>query len=443
MGGAGRAVNRALGLNQGGTLNRAFGGNQNLAVAIGVVAAIAIPFAAPAVATAVFGSTSLAALTATSAALGAVAGAASGSLTGNVGRGALIGGAGGAVSGFAQGGGFTQVGNALFGPTTPAATTVGASGYQGAEAIGSAAGYQGATGPALGISEAITPGVAISPGGTEGVIANAGYGAAPGAVTTGIGSASPNLNVASSGYQGAEAAGSAAGAGTPTTVAGAGAGTTTAAGGAAAPQGTQFERFLGGVTGAGTKMDLTTAEGVGRAISPVFSPSGIAGVGQLAMTMFNKPPESLTPQERSYVSETAELAGTNRALFEQRVNSARRLLQQGTPNPEEAYAQASMGVQRRFREAGLRDAGDVRRGLIEGARLGAAAIPGEYTRAASLTQAGLSAMPSTAPQGAEGMALPVYRDLERRQREYQADIGRGLGTLASAFGGRSKAGLFG
>jgi len=100
-------------------------------------------------------------------------------------------------------------------------------------------------------------------------------------------------------------------------------------------------------------------------------------------------------------------------------------------------------VQRRFREAGLRETGDVRRGLIEGARLGAAAIPGEYTRAASLTQAGLSAMPSTAPQGAEGMALPVYRDLERRQREYQTDLSRGFGTLASAFGGRSKGGLFG
>lgn len=430
MGGVSRGFNRALGLNKGGTLNRAFGGNQNLAVAIAVVAAVAIPFAAPAIAGAMLGSTAItgafvATSTAVGAGLGAAAGALSGSLTGNVGQGALIGGAGGAVGGFTGGGGLGYTSNALFGPGE--ALTVGAPGYQGAEAVGSAAGYQGATGPALGISEAITPGVAISPGGSEGVIANAGYGAAPGAASTGIGSAAPNLNVASPGYQGAEAAGTAAGAGTTT----------------AAPQGSQLERFLGGVTGSGTKMDLTTAEGVGRALSPIVSPAGVAGVGQLAMTMFNKPPESLTAQERSFVNETAELAGTNRALFEQRVNSARRLLQQGTPNPEEAYAQASMGVQRRFREAGLREAGDVRRGLIEGARLGAAAIPGEYTRAASLTQAGLSAMPSTAPQGAEGMALPVYRDLERRQREYQADLGRGFGTLASAFGGRSKGGLFG
>ena len=427
MGGVSKGFNRALGLNRGGTLNRAFGGNQNLAVAIAVVASVAIPFAAPAIAGAMLGSTAItgafvATSTAVGAGLGAVAGAASGSLTGNVGRGALLGGAGGAVGGFGGGGGFGYTSNALFGSGNAEAAGLTGS-YQGAESMGANTGYQGATGPAFGASEGVTPGVAISPGGTEGVVAG------------GIGSAVPPSGVPQTATGGSMVFNT--GSGTGTVAYGPNAGQPVA------PQGTQVERFLGGITGSGTKMDLTTAEGVGRALSPIVSPSGIAGVGQLAMTMYNRPPESLTPQERSFVNETAELAGTNRALFEQRVNSARRLLQQGTPNPEEAYAQASMGVQRRFREAGLRDAGDVRRGLIEGARLGAAAIPGEYTRAASLTQAGLSAMPSTAPQGAEGMALPVYRDLERRQREYQADLGRGFGTLASAFGGRSKAGLFG
>jgi hypothetical protein len=422
MGGVSRGFNRALGLNRGGTLNRAFGGNQNLAIAVAAVTAIAIPFAAPVVASAVFGSTSLAALTATSAALGAAGGAVSGSLTGNVGRGALIGGAGGAVSGFAQGGGFTEVGNALFGPSTAPA-------FGGA----STTGYEALAAPAGGFESAAATGGGFAGGSTPltaGELAVAGAAPTAGGTTIGIGGAvsAPSIG----GMTPEQAMASLPSTPTPATTGVA----------SAAPQGTQLERFLGGITGSGTKMDLTTAEGVGRVLSPIVSPSGIAGVGQLAMTMYNRPPESLTPQERSFVNETAELAGTNRALFEQRVNSARRLLQQGTPNPEEAYAQASMGVQRRFREAGLRDAGDVRRGLIEGARLGAAAIPGEYTRAASLTQQGLSAMPSTAPQGAEGMALPVYRDLERRQREYQADLGRGFGTLASAFGGRSKGGLF-
>ena len=433
MGGVGKGVNRALGLNKGGIINRALGGNRNIAIAIGVVAAIALPFALPVVATAIGTSLAVSPLVASTIAgglYGATTGALSGSMTGNVGTGAAIGAAGGAVGGFIQGGGIDYTSNALFGP--PSATTVTAPGYQGAEAIGSATGYQGATGPAFGVSEAITPGVAISPGGFEGVIANAGYGSAPGIASA---TTPSNFNVASAGYQGAEAAGSATGY----------QGATGPASGAAAPsaQGTQFERFLGGLTGGKAPLDITTAEGVGRLVSPAFSPGVIAGVGQLAMTMFNKPPENLTPQEQNYVSETAELASTNRDLFEQRVSAARRLLQQGTPNPEEAYAQANMGVQRRFREAGLRDASDVRRGLIEGARLGSAAIPGEYARAASLTQQGLSAMPSVAPQGAEGMALPVYRDLERRQREYQADLARGFGTLAGGFGGRSKGGLFG
>ncbi len=426
MGGVSKGFNRALGLNKGGTLNRAFGGNQNLAVAIGVVAAIAIPIALPYVASAIATSLTVSPLVASTlagAGMGAAAGAVSGSLTGNVGQGALIGGAGGAVSGFAQGGGFQQVGNALFGPSTTVVPETG-------QAI-SGATYEnlaGSSGMPEGFSSAATAPSAQAPASYS--AAGHGTPVQAGSQASGIGGAVSAPSI--SGMTPEQAMASLPATPTPATTGVA----------VAAPQGTQFERFLGGLTGGKAPLDLTTAEGVGRAISPIFSPSTVAGVGQLAMTMYNKPPESLTPQERSYVSETAELAGTNRALFEQRVNSARRLLQQGTPNPEEAYAQASMGVQRRFREAGLRDAGDVRRGLIEGARLGAAAIPGEYTRAASLTQAGLSAMPSTAPQGAEGMALPVYRDLERRQREYQADLGRGFGTLAGGYSGRSRGGLF-
>jgi len=417
MGGVGRGVSRALSLNRGGTLSNALGGPQGVAAVIGIAAAIAIPFALPAVASTLATSLSISPLLASTlagAGMGAAAGALSGSMVGNVGTGALIGGAGGAASGFIQGGGISQVGNALFGPTTPAPTTPAVT--TPAAAFGGAQGYEALAAPAGGFESAAATGGGFAGGSTP--LTAAEVMATQAIPASGIGS-------------GATSSGGTAG--NPMQQ------TTTSF----APQGSRVERFLGGLTGSGTKMDLTTAEGVGRALSPIVSPAGIAGVGQLAMTMFNKPTESLTAQERSFVNETAELAGTNRALFEQRVNSARRLLQQGTPNPEEAYAQASMGVQRRFREAGLRETGDVRRGLIEGARLGAAAIPGEYTRAASLTQAGLSAMPSTAPQGAEGMALPVYRDLERRQREYQTDLSRGFGTLASAFGGRSKGGLFG
>lgn len=406
----GRTVSRALGVNRGGTVSRAFGGNQNLAAAIGVVAAIALPFAVPVIAGAIGTSLAVSPLVASTMAgglYGAATGALSGSLVGDVGRGAAIGGAGGAVGGFIQGGGIEAARGALFGPSTNvaspalnaevAANTMAAPAeYGGAESFGSAAGYQGAATPAYGAAEAVTPGVAISPGGTEGVTAG------------GIGSA---------------------------------AAPTGGAGGAAAPTGTRVERFFGGLTGGGTKMDLTTAEGIGRSLSGLASPAGLASVGQLAMTMYNKPPEGLTAQERAFVDETASLAGTNRELFDSRVREARRLLQQGTPNPEQAFGQANLALQRRIREAGLRSPEDVRRALIEGTRIGAASIPAEYARAAGATQAGLSAMPTTAPAGAASLALPAYRDAERRQREYEAGLARGIGGLAGALGGNRK-GLF-
>jgi hypothetical protein len=158
------------------------------------------------------------------------------------------------------------------------------------------------------------------------------------------------------------------------------------------------------------------------------------------MTMYNRPPEGLTAAEQAYVNETAALAQTNRAAFDQRVAAARGLLQRGEANPEQAFAQASLGAQRRFQQAGMRDAGDYRRGEIAGGMAGAAAVPAEFNRSYEATRAGLSAMPTTAPAGAASMALPAYRDEERRQREYQRDLASGVGGLGSALGGRSSQG---
>jgi hypothetical protein len=155
------------------------------------------------------------------------------------------------------------------------------------------------------------------------------------------------------------------------------------------------------------------------------------------MTMYNKPPEGLTAAERAFVNETAGLAQTNRAVFDQRLAAARSALQQGTANPEQAFGQASMGAQRRFREAGLRSESDYRRSEIAGGQAGAAAVPAEFSRSYAALSSGLNAMPTTAPAGAASMALPAYRDDERRQREYNRDLASGMGTLASSLGGRS------
>jgi hypothetical protein len=414
MGKIGKGITRALAINPGGTVNRALGGNAGVAAVIGIAVAIAIPFAAPVVAGAIFGSTSLAAMTAAGAMIGAAGGALSGSMTGNMGRGALIGGAAGAAGGFIQGGGIEAIGG-LFGG---GATVVPETG----QAI-SGAGYEQLAG---GGYEQLASGSVVPIGS-----------AAPAAIPA----ASYDPNAFGMAVQASpQVAGIGSAVAGPATIP---AGSTLPAGAnAPAASGSWGSRFLGGLTGAGTKMDLTTAEGFGRALSPVASPAGIAGVGQLAMTMFNKPPEGLTAQERSYLDETAALAGTNRDMFEQRVQAARRLLQSGQANPEQAYAQANIGVQRRFREAGLREEGDVRRGQIEGARLGTLAAANEQGRASQATVAGLAAMPGAAPMGPVALGLPVYRESERRRREYDRDISSGFGTLASAFSGRGRAGLF-
>lgn len=426
MGRIGRGISRALSLNEGGTLNRALGGNAGVGAVIAIATAIAIPFAAPVVAGAVFGSTSLAALAASGAMIGAAGGALSGSMTGNMGRGALIGGAAGAVSGFfTPGYGGAEAVGGLFGGGVETAAAVPAGTPYGPPAPAEFAGLTGGTyGPVPGPSYEFLAGSSGIPEGfsaaaTPAASYNAsGFGTALQASpqVTGIGSA---------------AAG-------PATVP---AGSALPAGANASPA-SWGSRFLGGLTGSGTGANLTTAEGLGRVLSPIASPAGIAGIGQLAMTMFNKPPEGLTAQERAYLDETAALAATNRNMFDQRVQAARRLLQQGQANPEQAYAQANIGVQRRFREAGLRDEGDTRRAQIEGARLGTLAAATEQGRATQATVAGLSAMPGSAPIGPTALGLPVYRDQERRQREYEQDLARGFGTLASAFSGRSRAGLF-
>lgn len=417
------------------------GGKRNrglLAAAVGIVAAVAIPFAAPVIASAI-GASGVVGSTLVGAALGAGAGALSGSITGDMGRGALTGAVGGAAGGFLGGGGLDAASNALFGPgtetvvsyTRPEVATgvpmevpaqiAGVSVEPLAAPAGVTTAAPGAVAPgapgALSTYEALTAPIAAAPGGAAGA---------------GIGSAAAAPGVAASG------------AAAPTVTAGVTSGAAPGFAGAVAKPaatGTLGQQFMAGLTGGGPS--ILSAEGAGRAVGSLLTPSGIASVGQLAMTMYNRPPQDLTPEERNYVNETAELAGTNRALFEERVSAARRLLQQGTPNPEQAFAQTQMGVERRFREAGLRSPEEARRAQIEGARLGAAAVSGENVRAAGVTQAGLTSMPTTAPVGAATLALPAYRDVERRQREYDADLARGIGGLAGALGGtRGKSSLF-
>jgi len=414
MGKVSKGVSRALAVNEGGTVSRALGGSQGVALAIGIVAAVAMPFALPVIATAIGSSlavSSVVAYTIAGGLYGAATGALSGSMTGNAGRGAAIGGAAGAAGGFVQGGGL----NALFGPAPTEAAAAGAQanyapGAVSTEALAPIEGVAGGLELPL-PPEFLTPEQAAAlSASTEGATA-----AAAAAPATGVGSAAGGATTG---------------------------GATTAAGGALPPKpeaatGSWWDRFGSGFAGSSKTPSITTAEGLGKAASGLVSPSGVLAAGQLAMTMFNKPPEGLTPQERAYVDETAALASTNRQQYDARVTAAQRLLARGTANPEQAFASASGGYQRRARSAGLRSPEEMRRSMLEGARAGAQAAAGEEGRAYQATLAGLSAMPGSAPAGPAAYALPAYRDVDQRQREYQANIGRSLGGLASAMGGRS------
>jgi hypothetical protein len=155
-------------------------------------------------------------------------------------------------------------------------------------------------------------------------------------------------------------------------------------------------------------------------------------------------------------------------LCEQQVAAAQQFMQeaeQQAPNPEQAFAQTAMAVERRAAEAGRGATDEEARAIgrlaaIEGARTGAAAVAGEEARGRAtqtqLRQAGLAAMPTAAPEGYAGMMLPLYEDLAARQRERQNDLiynitsaapqvfgSEGYGGASTTDSTRRTAGLFG
>lgn len=307
---------------------------------LGVVAAIAIPFAAPVIASALAGSaflgSAVAAIgtTATSALVGAGLGAGVSALTGqNVLMGAALGGAGGFLGAGAGG---------LFG--------------------GAGAGGGGA---ALG---------------------------AGGLGTTGVG----------------------------------GAGLTTLGAGATGGAGSIL-------AGAGT----AATTGLGSLLSSV----SIGDLAPLAMTLFNKPPESLTAEERAYLEETAQAATTNQELFRQRVADAQSVRAAG-PTPEQAYQRTAEAIDVQSREAERRAAltGSAGRGEFAGRQAAiargiggglAAAQAGQQQVENIRTAAGL--MPTGAPEDKTSASrLAISYGREKQQQDYYGNLGTGVQRL---FGG--------
>jgi hypothetical protein len=156
------------------------------------------------------------------------------------------------------------------------------------------------------------------------------------------------------------------------------------------------------------------------------------------MTMFGKAPQDLTEVERQNLLDNAEIAATERGVFNERLDAARSLLQQGEANPEQAFATAQMATQRGLREQertsglserpGMREA-ERRRAAIEGARVGTAAVTGEQARAAQATAAGLSALPTNVPTSASELNKTIYEDLYKRRADYSRDLAGAFGQM--------------
>lgn len=182
---------------------------------------------------------------------------------------------------------------------------------------------------------------------------------------------------------------------------------------------------------------------IGEAASKEIGGSPIRTVlsaGQLAYTLYNKPPDQLLPHEQQQVAEMAQLSQTNRELFDQRLAEAQNMIRMGTPKPEEAFGQAQGQVQRgvaessRGRPAGLRTAAE-RAGAIEATRQGTLAAARDAETAAKTRAAGVALLPTSAPATSSMMSAPIYEGQQKREYEYNKDLASAIGGFAGSFTG--------
>ena len=224
---------------------------------------------------------------------------------------------------------------------------------------------------------------------------------------------------------------------------------------AAATAGTQAPATAG-LTTAGEVATTQVTQEVAKkglldtAIASLSSPTALT---MLALTVFGAPPQSLTAQEEALLEELQQTAATNEQLFETKVAEAESLMQmaeQQAPRPEQAYAQTKIAAERQLAEqtrgmGGEEAAFAQRRSGIRSAQAGATAAAAEEARGrqtqTQLMQAGLAALPSAAPTGYAGLAMPTYEALQERQYSFYDDLAETagdillFGSLTSAGGG--------
>ena len=218
----------------------------------------------------------------------------------------------------------------------------------------------------------------------------------------------------------------------------------------------------GGATGA-TGMAGGAAGGAAAGVAPVataglstaapsalgkfFGGLNVGNLAPLAMAMFGKAPQDLTPIEEEALVANAQTSAVEKGVFDEQLAGARSLLQQGEANPERAFADAQMATQRNLRDV-ERSAGvserpgmqnsERRRAAIEGARIGTAAVTGEQARAAEATRAGLSSLPTEMPTSGSELNMKIYEDLYKRRSDYAQDLAGGAGQLYDSLSSRNQ-----
>ena len=212
---------------------------------------------------------------------------------------------------------------------------------------------------------------------------------------------------------------------------------TTAAAGTQAPA-------TAGLTTAGEVATTQVTQEVakqGLLDTAIASLSDPAALTQLAVTVFGAPPQSLTAEEEALLAELQQTAATNEQLFETKVAEAESLMQmaeQQAPRPEQAYAQTKIAAERQLAEqtrgmGGEEAAFAQRRSGIRSAQAGATAAAAEEARGrqtqTQLMQAGLAALPSAAPTGYAGLAMPTYEALQERQYSFYDDLAETAGDI--------------
>lgn len=224
-----------------------------------------------------------------------------------------------------------------------------------------------------------------------------------------------------------------------------GGGTAGATGGTAlgAPAATTIAGPGGWTTSVIPAAGIAAPTALASTASSLLSSVRLGDLAPLAMTLFNKPPDQLTAEEKAYLDETAQAAATNEQIFQQRIADAQSIRAAG-PTPEQAYQRTAEAIDVQAQDAARRAAltGSAGRSdflsrqaaIARGTAGGLASAQAGQQQAENIrTAAGL--MPTGAPTDETAASrLAIARGREKQQQDYLGNIGTSVGRLFGNMG---------